>query len=115
MIRTLAVIVMVLGLVTSSSAAQEIVPHAVIGVPVFAADGVKVGEVADVSTDEDGKIDLLRVATGLRLGLGERQIIIPRPAFMIRGRTVMLPDLSAVDVEAFPDAPSDPSNLRREE
>ena len=76
-----------------------------IGAPVFAADGIKVGRVADVSTTGN-IIDALRVSRGAPLGLGERFVIIPQPAFMIRGRRVVLPDLRAEDVDLFPDAAS---------
>ena len=54
-----------------------------IGAPVYAADGAEVGRVADVSST--GKeINALRVSVGMSLGLGERSVIIPQPAFMIR-------------------------------
>jgi PRC-barrel domain len=115
MIKTFVSVVMTVGLLSNTCHAQGTATQTLLGAPVFAADGVKVGEVTEVSTDEDGKFDLLRMTTGLRLGLGERQVIIPRPAFIIRGKKVTLPDLSAEDVEAFPDAPSDLGNLRREE
>ena len=76
-----------------------------IGVPVYAADGVEVGRVADVAST--GKeIDALRVSKGATLGFGERFIIIPQPAFMIRRGRVILPDLQAADVDHFPDASS---------
>ena len=84
-------------------------PHeGLIGAPVYAADGVEVGRVADVSTTGN-QIDALRVSRGVPLGLGERFVIIPQPAFMIRGRRVVLPDLRAEDVDLFPDASTLPS------
>jgi hypothetical protein len=115
MIQTFIASVLGAALAASACRAQATVAQPVLGGPVFAADGVKVGEVTDASADEGGKIDFLRVTTGVRLGLGERQVIIPRPAFMIRGKTVSLPHLSAEDVEAFPDAAPDLGNLNREE
>ncbi len=75
-----------------------------IGAPVIAADGIKIGQVSDVSTTPDGQIDQIRVLTGSALGFGERVVAIPQPAFMIRGRRVTLPDLTSGDVEAFPTA-----------
>jgi sporulation protein YlmC with PRC-barrel domain len=90
-------------------------PTQVIGRSVIAADGSKVGEVADVSTDETGEIDLLRVTTGIRLGLGERHIVIPRPAFMIKAATIVLPDFTPEDVAGWPDDHSEGSSLRQEE
>ena len=81
-----------------------------IGAPVYAADGIEVGRVADVSTT-GSRIDALRVSRGVPLGLGERFVVIPQPAFMIRGRRVVLPDLRAEDVDLFPDAsPLAPEN-----
>lgn len=93
---------MALGLVTGAAAgyAQH---QELIGAPVYAADGVEVGRVADVSST--GKqIDALRVSKGAPLGFGERFIIIPQPAFMIRRGSIVLPDLRAEDVDRFPDA-----------
>jgi hypothetical protein len=79
-------------------------PHKeLIGAPVYAADDVEVGRVADVSTTGN-QIDALRVSTGARLGFGERIVVIPQPAFMIRRGRVLLPDLRAEDVGVFPDA-----------
>lgn len=87
-------------------AAEAASPHEqLIGAPVYAADGIEVGRVADVSTT-GRQIDALRVSRGATLGLGERFVIIPQPAFMIRGRRVVLPDLRAEDVGLFPDATS---------
>jgi PRC-barrel domain len=91
MVQTFTAIVLGVALAASACHAQAVFADPVLGAPVFAADGVKVGEVTDASTDESGKIDFLRVTTGVRLGLGERQVIIPRPVFMIRGKTVSLP------------------------
>lgn len=85
-----------------------------LGAPVFAADGIKVGEVTDASQDDAGRIDQLRVTTGVRMGLGERQILIQRPAFIIKRAKVTLTDLSSEDVQAFPDAPIALGNARDE-
>lgn len=85
-----------------------------IGAPVYAADGVEVGRVADVSITGN-QIDALRVSRGAPLGLGERFVVIPRPAFMIRGRRVILPDLRGEDAGLFPDATSLASEDRTED
>jgi hypothetical protein len=45
------------------------------------------------------------------LGFGERTVKIPPPAFMFRHGRVLLPDLSAEDVEAFPDLSSERDGL----
>ena len=96
---------MLMVLLTAGSGAHARSPHQeLIGVPVFAADGAAVGHVADVSTTSNNEIDAIRIRTGAALGFGERLVVIPQPAFMIRRGVVLLPDLSAEDVEAFPDA-----------
>ena len=84
-----------------------------VGMPVFSADGIKIGQVADVSTT-DGQIDQIRVTTGSALGFGERIITIPQPAFMIQRGTVIIPDFSAEDVQAFPNTTSESDGPRAE-
>jgi len=76
-----------------------------VGLPVFAADGIKVGRVSDLSMS-DGRIDQIQVSTGSALGFGERTIAVPQPAFMSKGDMVLIPDLSAEDIEALPSDPS---------
>jgi uncharacterized protein YrrD len=76
-----------------------------IGLPVYAADGAEVGRVADVASTGN-EIDALRVSRGAPMGFGERLILIPQPAFMIRRGRIILPDLRAADVDQFPDASS---------
>jgi len=84
----------------------------VVDLPVFAADGIKIGRVSDVSMT-DGRIDQIRVSTGATMGFGERTITVPRPAFMIKGDMVLIPDLSAEDIQALPSDPSESHGLRR--
>jgi hypothetical protein len=72
------------------------------GWPVIAG-GDEVGVVSDVSTAPDGKVDKIRVRTGFRLGFGERIVEIPTPAFTVLRDAVVL-DLTADEVDAFPDA-----------
>ena len=72
------------------------------GWPVIAG-GEEVGVVSDVSIAPDGKIDKIRVRTGIRLGFGERIVEIPTPAFTGLRDAVVL-DLTAEEVNAFPDA-----------
>jgi hypothetical protein len=96
--------------------AQTKSPHArLVGAPVFSADEVKVGQVTDVSAADDGQIDQIRVTTASPLGIGERIITIPQPAFMIRSGKVMLPDLSAEDLQAFPTTSFESDALRAED
>ena len=72
------------------------------GWPVIAG-GDELGVVSDVSFAPDGKIDKIRVRTGFRLGFGERIVEIPTPAFTVLRDAVVL-DLTADEVDAFPDA-----------
>jgi hypothetical protein len=77
----------------------------------FAADGIKIGRVSDVSMT-DGRIDQIRVSTASALGFGERIVTVPQPAFMMKGDMVLIPDLSAQDIEALPSDPSENHGLR---
>ena len=79
----------------------------VVGLPVLAADGIKIGQVSDVSKTTDGHIDQIRVLTGSVLGFGERVVEIPQPAFIIRDRSVVLPDLTSDVVAQLPSAASE--------
>lgn len=99
-------------IVLSADAQAELSPAQLVGVPVFSADGVKIGQVADVSSAPNGKIDLIRVFTGSALGFGRRIITVPQPAFVIRRGVVTLPDLSAEDVQAFPTTSSESEPAR---
>ena len=54
----------------------------VVDLPVFAADGIKIGRVLDVSMT-DGSIEQIRVSTSATLGFGERIVTVPQPAFTI--------------------------------
>ena len=83
----------------------------VVDLPVFAADGIKIGCVFDVSLS-DGRIDQIRVSTGSMLGFGERIVTVPQPAFMIKGDMVLIPDLSAEDIQALPSDASENHGLR---
>lgn len=82
--------------------AQAPSPAQLVGAPVFAADGVKVGQVAEVSTNADGTIHEVRIFTGSSMGFGQRMVSIPHPAFMIGSGSVRLPGFTSDDVEAFP-------------
>jgi hypothetical protein len=66
--------------------------------PVFAADGIKIGQVLDVSMT-DGRIDQMRVSTG--------------DSNMIKGDMVLIPDLSAEVVQALPSDQAEGHGLRR--
>lgn len=82
--------------------AAELQAGHLMGWPVIAG-GDEVGVVSDVSIAPDGKIDKIRVRTGFRLGFGERIVEIPTPAFTVLRDAVVL-DLTADEVDAFPDA-----------
>ena len=101
--RTVAAVSMAISL-SAWAAPQAMAGHEqLIGAQVFAADGMEIGRVADVATTGN-QIDALRVSIGAPLGFGERFVIIPQPAFMIRRGRVVLPDLRAEDIAGFPDA-----------
>ena len=71
-----------------------------IGAPVFSKDGTEVGEVADISFDDELQPDKLRMTTGAMLGLGTRIVQIPKGSFMpVRGAVFL--DVPAEAVAAF--------------
>jgi len=75
-----------------------------IGAPVFAADGPEIGQVADVSFDDEGRPQQLRMTTGAILGFGVRTIEIPKGAFTaLRGAVVL--DLPIEAVQLLPAQP----------
>jgi hypothetical protein len=75
-----------------------------IGAPVFAADGPEIGQVADVSFDDEGRPQQLRMTTGAVLGFGVRTIEIPKGAFTaLRGAVVL--DLPIEAVQSLPAQP----------
>jgi hypothetical protein len=83
----------------------------IVDLPVFAADGIKIGRVSDASMSE-GRIDQIRVSTASTLGFGERIVTVPQPAFTIKGDMVLIPDLSAEDIAALPSDPSESHTVR---
>jgi len=101
----------VIALLAVVSGAKANEPTKVVDLPVFAADGVKVGRVSDVSMS-NGQIDQIRVSTGSTLGFGERIVTVPQPAFTIKGDMVLIPDLSAEDIQALPSDASENHGLR---
>jgi len=71
-----------------------------IGAPVLAADGPEIGAVADISFDEEGQPNRLRITTGQVLGLGTRTLEIPRGTYTtLRGAVVL--ELPAEAVKTF--------------
>ena len=74
----------------------------IIGAPVSDPMGTEVGEVANVSFDEDGQPDRLRVRISAPLGFGQRTVEISRGTYMLlRGRVIL--ELSADDLRALPE------------
>lgn len=73
-----------------------------IGRPVHSADGVEVGTVNDLSFDDQGQPDRLRIDISRHLGFGSRTVEVPPGAFMtLRGAVVL--DLPADGVQALPE------------
>jgi hypothetical protein len=78
----------------------------IIGARVSDPMGTEIGEVADISFDEDGQPDRLRVKTSSLLGFGERTVEVSRGAFMLlRGHVVL--ELSADELRALPEVGDD--------
>ena len=74
----------------------------IIGAPVSDPRGTEIGEVTDVSFDEDGQPDRLRVRISAHLGFGDRTVEVPRGTYiLLRGHAVL--ELSADDLHALPD------------
>lgn len=73
-----------------------------LGAPVFAADGVQIGQVADISYDEDDQPARIRMTSASVLGLGTRTMEIPSRLFtVVRGAVVV--DLPAEAIDALPE------------
>jgi hypothetical protein len=73
-----------------------------LGAPVFAADGVLIGQVSDISYDEEDQPKRIRMTSASALGLGTRMLEIPAGLFTIlRGAVVV--DLPAEAVQALPE------------
>ena len=74
----------------------------IIGAPVSDPMGREIGEVADVSFDEDGQPDRLRVRISAPLGFGQRTVEVSRGTYiLLRGRVIL--ELSADDLRALPE------------
>jgi PRC-barrel domain protein len=73
-----------------------------LGAPVFAADGVLIGQVADIAYDEEDQPHRIRMSSASVLGLGTRMLEIPAGLFtVLRGAVVV--DLPAEAVQALPE------------
>src|SRR5258708_6912274 len=68
-----------------------------LGAPVFAKDGLEVGEVEHVAFDEELQPKSLRITTGAILGIGTRILQVPKDAFTpVRGAIFLRVPASAV-------------------
>ena len=73
-----------------------------LGAPVYAADGVLIGQVADISYDEEEQPNRIRMTSGVVLGIGQRTFEIPAGLFtVLRGAVVI--DLPAESIETLPE------------
>jgi len=73
-----------------------------LGAPVYASDGVLIGQVADISYDEEEQPNRIRMTSGVVLGIGQRTFEIPAGLFTIlRGAVVI--DLPAEAVQTLPE------------
>ena len=85
----------------------------IIGAPVSDPMGTEIGEVTDVSFDENGQPDRLRVRISAPLGFGERTVEVSRDTYMLlRGRVVL--ELSADDLRSLPDVVDEIDEKRAE-
>ena len=85
----------------------------IIGAPVSDPIGTEIGEVTDVSFDENGQADRLRVRISAPLGFGERTVEVSRDTFMLlRGHVVL--ELSAEDLRSLPDVGDEIDEKRAE-
>ena len=74
----------------------------IIGAPVSDPVGNEIGVVTDVSFDENGQPDRLRVSISAPLGFGQRTVEVSRGTYMLlRGRAIL--ELSADDLRSLPD------------
>jgi hypothetical protein len=74
----------------------------IIGARVSDSLGTDIGEVADISFDEDGQPERLRLRTSAILGFGDRTVEVSRAAFMLlRGRVIL--EMSGDDVRSLPE------------
>ena len=74
----------------------------IVGAPVSDSLGNEIGDVADISFDEDGQPDRLRIRTSTILGFGERTVEVSRGAFMLlRGRVIL--DMQSDEVRSLPE------------
>lgn len=78
-----------------------------VGAPVMHPDGTRLGDVADILFDEEGRPSRLRLRTGAMLGFGERIVELPQHAFMVLQGTVVV-DLPADAIRALPDMTGSP-------
>jgi sporulation protein YlmC with PRC-barrel domain len=77
------------------------VASALIGAPVFAADGEVVGQVFEVVVDDDARPQTLRISTGALIGFGARTVEVAKGTFRIEGTRVVV-DMSAEAVGLLP-------------
>lgn len=77
-----------------------------LGMDVVSSDGRKVGQVAAVKTEGDGRIVEIHVKTGGFLGLGGKVVAIPAEMFAKQGKSVQL----AIDSEEAGKLPALPGD-----
>lgn len=73
-----------------------------LGMPVFSADGNRVGVIENVALEADGKVKAIHFKTGGFLGFGGRKVAVPEGKFTIVGQNVQLA-LTADDVGKLPE------------
>jgi sporulation protein YlmC with PRC-barrel domain len=82
-------------------AAKDTKTDPLVGLAVFGSDGQKLGEVQDVKTEADGKVQAIHIKTGGFLGFGGRMVAIPSDKFTRSGQNVQV-NMTYNEVTALP-------------
>lgn len=86
-------------LLANSAAAEQPDWSRLIGTPIYSSDGAEVGTITDVSLDEGGRLNAVRIEAGARLGFGVRKVEIPgRGITIVRGVAVLAVPKEAVEL-----------------
>lgn len=93
-------------LAKSGPKAADAGKDSLLGLDVLGSDGKKVGEVAAVKTESDGKVVEIHVKTGGFLGLGGKTVAISAEKFAKTGDNIQLA-MSSAEVGKLPTLPGD--------
>jgi hypothetical protein len=74
----------------------------ILGMPVFSADGSRLGVIENIGVGGDGKVKAIHFKTGGFLGFGGRKVAIPEGKFTVVGQNVQLA-LTSDEVSKLPE------------